>query len=364
MGARGSRSVPVGSKLPFFAQVGVLFLAGGLGATAQSARTPDEQNTISVFRTARAGVVHISVRQQQSGEFGTTAYAEGTGSGFVIDDEGRILTNYHVIASSNRIEVYLPGGRMSVAHVVGTAPTLDLALLQIDLEPGDAIEPLRLGDSDSLEVGQKVIAVGHPLSLHNSVTVGVVSALSRSLPDSPVELRGAMVQTDAAISPGSSGGPLLDSRGEVIAIATAVASKGQNIGFAVPINLAKEVLPDLVAMGHPYRPSLGIDGREITGEIADLFRLPRREGFLVERVMPGSLADRAGLQGGGRVVLLNETAFVLGGDILTAINGKEIASAADIASVLLSSHPGEVLTLIVLRNGVFENVTIPLTPMH
>lgn len=350
--------------MPFFLRIGVSFLAGVLGATAQTTRTPDEQNTISVFRTARAGVVHIRVRQQQSGEFGTTAYAEGTGSGFVVDDEGRILTNYHVIASSNRIEVYLPGGRMSVAHVVGTAPTLDLALVQVELEASDSVEPLRLGDSDSLEVGQKVIAVGHPLSLHNTVTVGVVSALSRSLPDSPVELGGAMMQTDAAISPGSSGGPLLDSGGEVIAIATAIAPKGQNIGFAVPINLAKEVLADLVEMGHPYRPLLGIEGREITGEMADLFRLPRREGFLVEQVMPGSLAERAGLQAGGRIVLMNEAAFVLGGDILTAINGKTIASAGDIAGVLLSSHPGEALILTVLRKGVIENITVHLASMH
>ena len=251
-----------------------------------------------------------------------------------------------------------------MARIVGTAPTLDLALLGIDLEPDDEIERLAMGDSNTLEVGQKVIAVGHPLSLHNTLTVGVLSAVGRSLPDSPVELQGALLQTDAAINPGSSGGPLLDSSGDVIGIATAMAPGAQNVGFAVPINLAKRVIPDLIKMGHPYRPSLGIEGTEITPELATLFGLDRDTGFLVERVAPGSLAQRAGLRAGRRVVLLHETAYVLGGDIITSMNGQQVSNASHIARILLQSRPGDLLQLTILREGKLQEVALRLGEMH
>jgi len=347
-----------------FHSLAVLFLlrAGVTGEQLQ--RTEDEQNTIAVFSKARLGVVHINAGQQESTDFGTERYAEGTGSGFFIDENGHVLTNYHVIGSANRIEVYLPGGRMAVAQVVGTAPTLDLALLGVDLTEADLVEPLRLGESDAVVVGQKVIAVGHPLALHNTLTVGVVSGVQRSLPEGPVELRGALFQTDAAINPGSSGGPLLDSSGEVIGIATALAREAENVGFGVPIGMAKSVLSDLIAMGHPYRPSLGIEGIEITPEMADLFGLPKRTGFLVERVVPGSLADGAGIRAGTRVVLLNETAYVLGGDIVMAINGEEISSASPIARILLYPRPGYDLTVTVFRDGQVHEIVLPLPPMH
>ncbi|MFQ5789951.1 MAG: S1C family serine protease [Acidobacteriota bacterium] len=333
-------------------------------ASSQPSQGPDERNTIDVFKEARRGVVHIKVVRQEDGTFGKRTSAEGVGSGFLIGGEGHVLTNYHVIEISNRIEVYLPNERVRVARVVGTAPTLDLALLHVDLLPSDQVKPLWLGDSDTLEVGQKLIAVGHPLALHNTLTVGVLSAEGRSIPGSPIELEGALLQTDAAINPGNSGGPVLSSAGEVIGIATAVAPGAQNLGFAVPINLAKRVIPDLIQMGHPYRPSLGIDGVEITPELADLFGLPRRKGFLVERVVPGSLAERQGIRAGRRVVLMNETAYVLGGDIITEINGKETSSASEIARILLKSHPGEQLRVTLLREGQLREVVLPLAPMH
>ena len=341
----------------------VAFAALTLGS-AQTTRTTDEQNTIEVFSKAKLGVVHIRVRQQRTGEFGSTGSSEAMGSGFAIDGDGHVLTNYHVISSSNRIEVFLPGGRMEVAQVIGTAPTLDLALLRVHVEPEDPVEALPLGDSDALEVGQKVIAVGHPLSLHNSLTVGVVSARDRSLPESPMGLRDSLIQTDAAISRGSSGGPLLDSTGKVIAIATALAREGQNLGFAVPTNLAKRVVPDLIKMGHVYQPSLGIDGTEITPEIAKLFGLSRNSGLLVGRVTPRSLAERAGIRAGKRVVLLNESVFVLGGDIVTAIEGKKIVKASDMMRALLSAHPGQILTLTIQRGEALTEVKIQLMPMH
>ena len=340
-----------------------LLVQAGASSAVPSSFTADEQNTIAVFNKARQGVVHIKVSQRESEHFGTRTFAEGMGSGFLIDRDGNILTNYHVIGASNRIEVHLPNGRVAVARVVGTAPTLDLAMLSIDLEPADEVEPLPLGDSDTLVVGQKLIAVGHPLALHNTLTVGVLSALGRSLPDAPPELRETLIQTDAAINPGSSGGPLLNSAGEVIGITTAVAVDAQNLGFAVPINPARRIIPDLIEMGHPYRPSLGIEGIEITPELTDLFGLTRRSGVLVARIEPGSLAERAGLRAGARIVLLNETTYVLGGDIITAINGKEISSASQIMRILLESHPGDELRLSVLRDKVFHEVDIRLAPM-
>lgn len=349
----------------FFHPVARVLLLGLFGsAVGFQERTRDEQNTIDVFSKASVGVVHIKARQQESTEFGTERHSQGTGSGFIVDEEGHVLTNYHVVGSANRIEVYLPDGSMAVAQVVGTAPTLDLALLRVELTGSDGVGPLPLGDSDAVAAGQKVIAVGHPLALHNTLTVGVVSAVHRSLTSGPLELEGALLQTDAAINPGSSGGPLLDSSGEVIGIATARNPEAQNVGFGVPINLAKRVIPDLIEMGHPYRPSLGIDGTEITPEIADLFGLPRPSGFLVERVDPWSLAQRAGIRAGDRIVLLNETAYVLGGDVVTAINGEEVSSAAQIARITLYARPGESLLITLYRDGRFEDINVPLGAMH
>lgn len=344
--------------------VALLSFLAGTAAAQTSRRTEDELNTIEVFSKAKTGVVHIRARQQLSTDFGVAQSSESTGTGFLIDDSDHVLTNYHVIDSANRIEVYLPGGSMSVARVVGTAPTLDLALLGVDSAGVEAVAPLPLGDSDAVVVGQKVITMGHPLALHNTLTVGVVSAVHRSLPGGPPELEGALLQTDAAINPGNSGGPLLDSEGRVIGIATALAAEAQNLGFAVPINLAKRVAPDLIEMGHPYRPALGVDGIEITPEVADLFGLSQRRGFLVERVAPFSLAERAGILTGGRIVLLNENAYVLGGDIVTAIDGEEVSSAGQIARILLYARPGQTLTMTLFRNGAFEEVVIPLGPMH
>lgn len=335
-----------------------------LAIPEQIDRTEDERNTIDVFSKAKLGVVHIKARQVESTEFGAHQHSESTGSGFLIDYHGHVLTNYHVIDSANRIEVYLPDGGMAVARLIGTAPSLDVAVLRVDLYEAGAHEPLPLGDSEAVVIGQKVIAVGHPLSLHNTVTVGVVSAVRRSLSGMPAELQGALLQTDAAINPGNSGGPLLNSSGEVIGMATALVPEAQNLGFAVPIHLVKRVLADLISMGHPYQPSLGIDGIEITPEIADLFGLPERKGFLVERVVPESLAERAGIRAGSRMVLLNETVFVLGGDIVAAINGEDVSSEPQIARILLLSRPGETLTVRFLREGELHEIALPLEAMH
>jgi S1-C subfamily serine protease len=340
----------------------MLALASSLGA--QSKRLPDEENTISLFKRAQSAVVHINVSVQESGAHGDRVSGESLASGFLIDLEGRILTNYHVIEQSNHVEIYLPGGRRTVAKLLGTAPSLDLALLQVKLEQDDKVEPLPLGDSAAIEVGQKVIAVGNPLALHDTLTVGVVSALDRTFPGAPTELAGSLIQTDAAINPGNSGGPLLDSSGNVIGITMARVPSGQNLGFAVPINLAKQVLGDLEQMGHPYRPPLGLNGIQITTQLAELFQLPVRQGFLIQNVSPGSPADMAGLRAGSRTVLLGEEVFVIGGDVLTEIDGKEVSSLSQVQRAFLEARPGQRMRLTILRDGRKFEVLLPLEPMH
>jgi S1-C subfamily serine protease len=325
--------------------------------------TEDERNTIEVFRLASRGVVHINVRTTRETRFEKHVKESGTGTGFVVDSRGHILTAYHVVENMNQIDVVLSNGRRLSARLIGTAPQLDTALLRVEAQQ-DELFPLALGDSSALQIGQKVIAIGNPLGLHNTITVGVVSALQRSVGDMPVELEDALIQTDAAINPGSSGGPLLNSVGEVVGMNTAVVKEAQNVGFAIPINFARWVIPDLIEMGHPYRPQLGLSVSEITPSVAKLFGLPLERGLLIEEVLPGSPAALAGLQAGGRVVMASERPYVLGGDIITAVNGRESTSSSDLAHVLLEARPGETVRLSIYRNGQRLEIPIRLQKMQ
>ena len=339
-------------------------LFAGRPSLAQTNRlTEDERNTIEVFRQASRGVVHINARSAVESRFEKQVGESSTGTGFVLDREGRILTAFHVIQDKNEIDVILSNGRRLSARLVGTAPRLDIALLQVDASE-EELFPLPLGNSRALEVGQKVIAIGNPIGLHNTLTVGVVSALQRSLGDTAIELEDALIQTDAAINPGSSGGPLLNSAGEVVGINTAAIEMAQNVGFAIPVHFARRIIPDLIEMGHPYRPRLGFNGSVITPSIAKLFGLPLEQGFLVEEVLPNSQAASAGLRAGERVVVVSDKPYVLGGDIITAINGQPFTAPSQIAQSLLQSHPGQVLRLTVYRQGRELEITIPLRRMQ
>ncbi|MBI5747857.1 MAG: trypsin-like peptidase domain-containing protein [Nitrospinae bacterium] len=331
---------------------------------AQEAQlTEDEQNTIEIFKNANRGVVHINVRVTKESQFEKYERESDTGTGFIIDKEGYILTNFHMVKNMNQIDVILGSGSRLSAGLVGTAPQLDIALLKVD-DPQEELFPLPLGDSSKLQIGQKVIAIGNPLGLHNTITVGVVSALRRSLEDSPLELQNALIQTDAAINPGNSGGPLLNSAGEVVGINTAIAESAQNLGFAIPINFARRIIPDLIKMGHPYQPQLGFSAREITPSIAKLFGLPLERGLLVEEVMPGSPAALAGLRGGERVVIVTDRPYILGGDIVTEVNGKELTSLSELAHILLEHQPNQVIRLSVYRQGQKIEIPIKLVKMQ
>lgn len=336
----------------------------GLPLWAQEPRlTSDERNTVDIFRRASRGVVHIRARATMTSLFEAHAMESSTGTGFAVDTDGRILTAFHVIKDKNEITVVLSNGREFTARLIGTAPQLDIALLQVDA-PKDELFPLVLGDSGSLEIGQKVIAIGNAVGLHNSLTVGVVSALQRSIGDTAIELEDALIQTDAAINPGNSGGPLLNSIGEVVGINDAIIERAQNVGFAIPIDLARSVIPDLIEMGHPYRPVLGFSGSEITPSLAKLFGLPLDRGFLIEEVLPNSPAAEAGLQAGRRIVMVSQKPYVLGGDIIVRVNGEPITAASQIAKVLLRARPGQELRLQVYRLGRTMDLSVPLLKMQ
>ena len=347
-------------------QIGIVVLAAASASQAQNVKlTADEQNTIAIFRQASRGVVYITARTTITSPFDKhTVDATNTsaGTGFVIDEEGRVLTAFHIIKDRDAINVAV-GKRQVVARLIGTAPQLDIALLQVDV-PKDELSPLPLGTSRDLEVGQKVMAIGNPAGLSNSLTVGVVSAVKRSLDDSAIELEDAFIQTDAAINPGNSGGPLLNSAGQIVGINDAILTNMQNMGFAIPIDLARSIIPDLIEMGHPYRPMLGFTGSEVTASMAALFGIPIERGFLVEEVQPGSPAQAAGLRAGSRMVAISDKPYVLGGDIIVAVDGEPFTSAAHLAQVLLRSRPGQELRLKLYREGQTVEIELPLEKMQ
>jgi S1-C subfamily serine protease len=341
-----------------------LLMLGCLVGFAFGQRTPDEINTIEIFKRAAPSVVHVRSMQvlvDDKGEVG-----EATGSGFLIDQAGHVLTNYHVVANSLQVKLIAAEGQAFPAVLVGTAPAFDIALLKIDAseEILASISPLPLGESGMVEIGQKVLAIGNPLGLHNTLTTGIVSGLARNLPGAPVGLGEAFLQTDAAINPGNSGGPLLDSAGQVIGINTVVATQGQNIGFAIPVRFLKKILPELMSMGHVYRPNLGFSARSLTPGLASLFGLPALVGLLVEEVLPGGPAYQAGLRGGDRMIPVNETVYVIGGDLIVGLNGKELHSPEDLTALLLGSRPGDRIQMDVVRKEERLAITVVLPPMH
>lgn len=341
-----------------------LALLASAGGRAQI--TADEKNTIDVFKRAAPAVVHVKTLRVVTPPAGQAAVGEGAGTGFVFDAEGHILTNYHVIENSADIQLLLDGGRTVSATLIGTAPSLDIAVLKPEIATADVtrLQSLPLGDSDGLEVGQKVLAIGNPLGLHNTLTVGVLSGVARDLPGGTSDLEQVFLQTDAAINPGNSGGPLLDSAGKVIGVNSVVARDGQNLGFAIPVNVIKRVLPDIIKMGHVYRPALGFSTVPVTSILATLFGLPVRAGLLIQEVAEGSPAAAAGLKAGSRMVPLNDTVYVLGGDILTAVNGKSLASPGELTTILLGLKPGDKIHLTVQRAQGPIELTLTLPPMH
>jgi S1-C subfamily serine protease len=308
----------------------------------------EEQNNIAVYRKNIPSVVNITSKAVTFDFFYGLVPQEGQGSGFVIDKDGHILTNYHVIADARQVEVTMHNRKKYKATVIGTDPTHDLAVIQIQ---APSLTPAVLGDSKNLQVGQKVYAIGNPFGLSGTMTRGIVSSIRAVKEPNGATIDDA-IQTDAAINPGNSGGPLMNMHGEVIGINTMILSSvGQNagIGFAIPINAAKAVLNDLVTLGRVRRPALGVATIPIGPELAEQIGLPVDFGLLVVKVSTGGAAERAGMRGGTERAYLGNIPIMLGGDLIIAIDGDEVRDQQDLAQVMNAHRAGDKVKVTVYR---------------
>ncbi len=272
------------------------------------------------------------------------------GSGFVIDKAGHIVTNFHVVDDAQTVEVSFSNRDSVKARVVGTDPSTDLAVLEVNVDAG-ALTPLDLGDSDRLRAGDSVVAIGNPFGLERSVTAGIVSALHRPLTAPNDFTIDDVIQTDAAINSGNSGGPLIDARGGVVGVNSAIATGNTGmrgnigIGFAVPINTVRDVASQLIERGKVEHAFLGIGVQAVDTEVSRLFELPVKRGLMVVRVFDSSAADKAGLRAGTNEVVVSGETYLLGGDILVAVDGREVASGEDLRDVISAKKPGDKLTI-------------------
>jgi S1-C subfamily serine protease len=322
---------------------------------ANAAPTVDgeEQQNIGVYKKALPSVVNITSTSLAYNFFYQPVPQQGQGSGFVLDKEGHILTNNHVVEGAQQVQVTLWNQKQYKATVVATDRTHDIALIQIHNAPN--LEPATLSDSAGLLVGQRVYALGNPFGFSGTMTRGIISALRAVQLPSGMKIDNA-IQTDASVNPGNSGGPLLNSHGDVIGITTMIATnpngnadQSAGIGFAIPIATAKAVLDDFTKYGHARRPSLDIVTIPIGPDIAEELGLPSMPGILVERALPGGAAEHAGLHGGTQRMYMGNEPVMLGGDLIVGVDGEEIASPQDLTNALQMHHPGETVTLTVYR---------------
>ena len=326
----------------------------------------DEETNVRVYEQASPGVVNITTRVIVEERFFFSAIIReesGTGSGCVLDKNGHILTNYHVIENASGLEVSLPDHTKYPAVLVGVDRQNDLAVLKLENVPAERLNPIPLGASDGLKIGQKVLAIGNPLGLQNTLTVGIISSLGRRIETQGGDLVDNVIQTDAAINPGNSGGPLLNTSGEMIGVNTSIFTIGGGnigIGFAIPADTVRRVATELIRDGRVRRPWFGIEGYTIDAELAKLLDLPVSEGILVYRIAGGSSADKADIRGASEVVRWRNTRIRIGGDIITEIDGKSVGSDGELRLLLEAKKPGEtvVVTLYRDKKRIQKNVVL------
>ena len=334
-----------------------------LAASEPITLNAQEKTNIAIYKQASPTVVNISSVVYAMDIFSNVIPEEGMGSGVILTSDGYILTNAHVVADAQKLEVMLLDGKTYKAKLIGGDVSRDVALIKID--PGTQKLPaITLGDSTHLQVGQMVYAIGNPFGLNSTLTTGVISSLGRTLKAQNGRLMENIIQTDAAINPGNSGGPLLNSAGQLIGINTAIFSpSGSNagIGFAIPINSARRIAEDLIHVGHVIRPFLGIEvGLEINPHVAEALHLPVKQGLMVARVIKGGPAEKAGLHGSGRILVVGNREIPIGGDILISYDGKPATSAERFMNYVETKRPGEILHLGINRNGQSVTVNVKL----
>jgi S1-C subfamily serine protease len=355
-------------------------LLGGLGGdttmvteTVQAPRasTVTAGATMSIneiYERSAPGVVQINATSNSTSATdpfgGGTPGQQALGSGFVIDKAGHIVTNYHVVEGADRVTVSFSNRDTVKAEVVGTDPSTDIAVLSVETS-ANALRPLVLGDSDKVVVGDAVVAIGNPFGLDRTATSGIVSALQRLITAPNRFTIDHVIQTDAPINHGNSGGPLLDVHGKVIGVNTqietgGVASGNVGIGFAVPSNTVKEVVAQILGTGRVDHAYLGISGHALTQDLAQTYNLPAEAGVLVESVTKGSGADKAGLESGKTQVVVAGETYVLGGDIIVAAGGKRIASIEQLRDVIAAHKPGDELELVIYHDDSKTSVTVTL----
>ncbi len=329
------------------------------GITDPSVAT-DEQNNIEVYRALSPGVVFIHSTSYARDFLGFVEPQEGSGSGSIIDEQGDILTNYHVIEGAQRLSVSMGGQKDYPARVVGGDPDTDLAVIRLLEKPHGPLSVIPLGDSDKLVVGQKVLAIGNPFGLDRTLTTGVISGLQRPIRARNQRLIEGAIQTDASINPGNSGGPLLDSHGRMIGINSQILSpsgSSAGVGFAVPVNIAKRVIPQLLQNGAVKRPKLGISTRDVDA-IRNQVDLPVSDGVLIVQVARGSGAASAGLRG----LQPTENGDVELGDIIVGINSDKVGNSDDLFRVLDKHQIGETVQVQIWRNG--RKMSVPVRLME
>ena len=346
--------------------ISLLIFLATLFSTEQAfsaALTEDERNNVGVYEKVADGVVNITSTAMQLDFFFNAFPTQGSGSGSIIDTKGHILTNHHVVADAQKLEVTLADGSKWPAKLVGSDPDNDLAVIKIEA-PKEKLKVIPMGDSKNLKIGQKVLAIGNPFGLQRTLTTGIISSLGRTIRSAVGTLIDDVIQTDAAINPGNSGGPLLNSDGEIIGINSAIISpSGGNvgIGFAIPVNTAKRVVPKLLIKGYVTYPWIGATIQSLIPEIAKYRKLKVERGAMIAEVVKGGPADKAGLKGGNQRVQVGNMIVLVGGDIVVKADQHDVKTNDELIRYIREKKPGDTILLKVFRKDVFVDVKVTLS---
>jgi len=327
-----------------------------------AALTEEERNNIAVYEKVADGVVNVTSTAIQMDFFFNAFPIQGSGSGSIIDTKGHILTNHHVVANAQKLEVTLADGSKWPAKLIGSDPDNDLAVIKIDA-PKEKLKVISMGDSGNLRIGQKVLAIGNPFGLQRTLTTGIISSLGRTIRSEVGTLIEDVIQTDAAINPGNSGGPLLNSDGEIIGINSAIISPSGGsvgIGFAIPVNTAKRVVPELISKGYVSYPWIGATIQTLIPEVAKYLKLKIERGAMIAEAVKGGPAEKAGLKGGDQRVQVGNMIVIVGGDIVVKADQHDVKTHDELIRYIREKKPGDTILLKVFRKGDFTDVKVTL----